>query len=163
MHTILYTQNESPAKPNTILIDGEVYHDFYLENTSKAFKFIMDMASEKGRWGRVIKRLINTGDIKSPKFKYVKNSEGLLVQSNFLEKDEAGRYMPFTFFTRERNLLKANTILQQYATQLDRSFGQQELEILAKEIRESKKKLWFGIGSSFIILILIALWIISKK
>jgi hypothetical protein len=162
MNTILYTQNESPTKPSTILIDGEVYHDFYLENTSKAFKFIMDMASEKGRWRRVIKRLIKTNDIKSPNFKYVKNSEGILIQSNFMEKDEAGRYMPFTFFTRERNLLKANTILQQYATQLNRSLGQQELVTLAKEIREIKI-IWIGLGSSIFFLSFIALWIISRK
>lgn len=154
MNTILYTQNKSATQKNTIVVNGEVFHNFDDEIANCAFHYIMKKSEKEERWNWLIKILINKGIIKSTKFKYIKDADGILIRSNFNEKDELGRYMPFLFFTKEKKLSSVNKSLKAYSKLLNRTHDEEEILGLDKAI---KITLYGGISIG-IILLSIIIW-----
>ena len=135
MKTFLYTQNESAIQKNTMIIDGDILDDFNDKAVEEAFQVIKKMSDDRGKWQWLINFLIKQGYIKSIQFRLSEKSSGVFIQSNFYEKDEVGRFMPFIFYSDNKNLLEANRILKQYSKQINRTYDEQALLRIDKAIK----------------------------
>lgn len=158
MSNILYAQNESANKKNTIIIDGEIFSEINEGNASAAFKFINKKSGEEGNFAWLVEQLKKRGKISSRNFKFIKDSSGIFIKACFKEKDELGRNMPFLFYTDTTEINRACDILNEYASKISRTCFDNEI----KMIKYLSDKVVYGIGIS-IVLLIIGLWKIASN
>jgi hypothetical protein len=131
MKNILYTQNESATKRNTIIVDGIVY-PVVDESLRDAFRYINKRAEERSNRKNRIEKFKKQGKISSKNFMYLNDSKGIFIKSCFKEKDDLGRNMPFLFCTDTKDVNEAKKILKEYASMINRSCFENELESLVE-------------------------------
>lgn len=151
MNTILYTQNESATKNNTIVVDGEIFDGVSSGVPSEAFKFINKKSGEKGDYTWLINQLIKFQKISSVNFKFKKDNMGVFIKGCFQERDEIDRNMPFLFYTNSTNMKEACLRLKENAKKLNRTCFENDIAIL----ENISKYVVTGIGASIIILIIL--------
>lgn len=135
MHTIFWTQNETPLTRSTLIIDG-VCSEF---EGKKLQNEAMKILSVNSNWD-----IINKIEGSNLTIQY-KNNEGYLISSCFEERDEAGRPMVFKFYTDATDFSYAVDEMKDIMKQLNRTYDWSELnndkvEEINTKIEELKKK-----------------------
>lgn len=116
MNTILWTQNETPLTPSTLIIDGDC-SDF--EGT-KLQKEAMKILSAISNWQTIREENSNL----TIQFK---KDEGYLISSCFEETDESGRPMVFKFYSDATDFSDAVDQMKNIMKQLNRTYNWSEL------------------------------------
>ena len=100
MNNILYTQNESATKSNTIVVDGVSYNDMNTGVAQEAFRFVNKKSSLKGDYVRILDILKRMRKVESQNLQFKKDDDGVFIKACFKEKDELGRKMPFLYYCK---------------------------------------------------------------
>ena len=134
MNTILWTQNETPLTPSTLIIDGDCseFKGNKLQNEA------MKILSAISNWQTIREENSNL----TIQFK---KDEGYLISSCFEETDESGRPMVFKFYTDATDFSYAVDEMKDIMKQLNRTYDWSELnndkvEEINTKIEELKKK-----------------------
>ena len=153
MNNILYTQNESATKSNTIVVDGMSYNDMNTGVAQEALRFVNKKSSLKGDYVRILNILKRMGKVKSQNLQFKKDDDGVFIKACFKERDELGRKMPFLYYCKTANMLDACKQLIASAKELNRTCYENDINALL-----NISKYWAaGVSISLIVLILI-LW-----
>jgi len=151
MNNILYTQNESATKSNTIVVDGVSYNDMNTGVAQEAFRFVNKKSSLKGDYVRILDILKRMRKVESQNLQFKKDDDGVFIKACFKEKDELGRKMPFLYYCKTDNMLDACKQLIASAKELNRTCYENDINALLNV----SKYLAAGVSISLIILILI--------
>lgn len=162
MVTILWTQNESPNKKETFIINGVVSTYEGSPVQDKAFALLLDVRKQKGCFSLNsvnIKKMFPDLDF-SENLQCYQSSKGTLIQASYNETDQSGRRMPYMFFTDSTDW---KTIIRQFnenSEKIRRTSHAMDIEILKQLSGQSTQKKRFFllatiIGSAILLFILI--------
>ena len=157
MNNILYTQNESATKSNTIVVDGESFNDMNTGVALEAFRFVNKKSSLKGDYVRILDILKKMGKVDSQNLQFKKDDDGVFIKACFKEKDELGRKMPFLYYCKTDNMMDACKQLMASAKDMNRTCFENDI----KALLNISKYVAAGVSTSLIILILI-IWKMLK-
>ncbi|MDO4526087.1 MAG: hypothetical protein Q4B61_12245 [Bacteroidales bacterium] len=158
MNTIFWTQNESPLIPNTLIIDGtrSEFEGNKLQNEA------MKILGSTSDW-KVIDYVNSSLKVK------FKDDEGYLISSCFTDVDEAGRPMPFMFYSNATDFLSVVDELRDHFKHLNRTYNWSELDRancdrIISDIEKHKRKARITKWIEVVVLILISgiSFIVSK-
>ncbi len=134
MNTILWTQNETPLTPSTLIIDGDCseFKGNKLQNEA------MKILSAISNWQTIREENSNL----TIQFK---KDEGYLISSCFEETDESGRPMVFKFYSDATDFSDAVDQMKNIMKQLNRTYNWSELnkdnvDRINEKIEKLKKK-----------------------
>lgn len=132
MNTILWTQNESPDIPDTILIDGKVCNN--LTDSQKAFNQLNmynNNLTLSPHDRDKLKRKYETLSV-SRQLNFKVYSRGVYIQGCFMETDKVGRKLPYMFldFT-SKSVEEAAKTLKCQAEKMGRNTNQEEISLLS--------------------------------
>ncbi|MBR6111235.1 MAG: hypothetical protein IKQ08_04670 [Paludibacteraceae bacterium] len=158
MNTILWTQNETPLTPSTLIIDGDCseFEGNKLQNEA------MKILSAISNWQTIREENSNL----TIQFK---KDEGYLISSCFEETDESGRPMVFKFYSKTLDFLVVVEELKEVLNQLDRTYNWSQLDRancdrIISDIEKHKRKARITKWIEVVVLILISgiSFIVSK-
>jgi len=150
MKNILWTQNETPTKPNTFVIDGAVSQYCGRPDQDEAMRSLtmgpqskqcenLEYSNARQQLGLSSNFMINVPFV-----------NGIFIQGLYKERDESGRQMPYMFLTTETNDLASTIIkLREYSALVGKTLVETDLEqipYLIEILSNQKKK-----GSSGIV------------
>ena len=159
MTTILWTQNEAPTIPDTIIVDGKICSD---ENIAQnAFDLLnlknQNLSLTPQDRETLYKKFRHLGV--SHQANYKEYFPGVYLQGCFLDEDKVGRKLPFMFFDGNATSIKEGIkSLKELASLAHRKCNEQELAILedsAKHLNQHKR-----IATRFVIPVILAVFIL---
>lgn len=159
MKKILWTQNEKPSIPNTIInskgliITVDALRDGGFELFDELFDYqesSIEVFTEKKL---VIKKNLHKGII--PK------TIGYFISSVYDNKDDVGRLMPFMFYIESKNVEEIIENLEVFSSKINRKLFVSDVESIRRYLNKHriKKKVKTIIGVILLIIILYKLWI----
>ncbi|WP_426092362.1 hypothetical protein [Flavobacterium sp. DSR3-2] len=159
MKKILWSQNENPTVPNTIIdTEGKIIKIGDLRGGSFELfdelldyqKLCIDVFIENNL---VIKRNVQKG--------VVPKTVGYFISSVFENKDDVGRLIPFMFYIESKDTEEIIKVLRAFSSKISRTLFVSDLENIKLHINRNriKKKVKTIIGIIFIIITLYILWI----
>lgn len=159
MKQIFWTQNESPTKLNTFIIDG-VMSDYKGDDVQdKAMKILVtnDMlrsfdATELDNFTK--------GKIVSEGLKVMCTPDkGILLHGKHPETDEAGRTMPFAAWNESMDVDSFISYLRSCASKVGKTFYEDDLQVLESYVKAQSRKQKKVIYIIIAVIILMLLWI----
>lgn len=164
MKEVLWTQNESPDIPDTIVVDGIECKDPILQQ--EAFNLLNSINQELSISPKVRDKLFKKFNKKgfSHQANYKLDKEGVYLQGCFQQEDNVGRKLPYMFFDKDaKNIIEASITLNRTAKIIGRTCNNEELDILAKYSRLGSKKKWLTILGAIIFTLILVILIITLK
>lgn len=160
-HTILWVQNESPNLPSTILINEEEASG---EAAQTAFNELcranQNLVLSEDLREKLQRKLQQDNRYFSHQANYVilPNHQGVYLQGCYLNKDDAGRRMPYMFLCQGTNSVKfAFEKLRESSAKVNRTCNEDELRTILLVSRKTLRKKF---GIILLVIITIVLWII---
>lgn len=147
---IFWTQNQNPNVPSTIIVDGvmDSFKDLPEQNMA------MTKFNELRSWGCDPAVSENRGDNK--KFKNwfslsIRQNEGIFIRSCFKTKDDAGRLMPYMYYSSSPLIEEAIEDLKKYSSMVQKELDIEEIVSGYDEILKYPKKKMMNRGLLIII------------
>lgn len=161
MKKILWTQNENPSIPNTIVnSEGNVISvDAVRDGGFELFDELLEY--QKSGVDVLLK---NNLVVKRNKQKGVTSETiGYFIKSVYDNKDNKGRLMPFMFYIESRDPKEVLEVLETCSTKLNRKLFNSDLHNIELVIKKNKfkKKIIVTIVIILMIIILFKIWIIN--
>lgn len=136
---IFWTQNQNPNVPSTIIVDGvmDSFKDLPEQNMA------MTKFNELRSWGCDPAVSENRGDNK--KFKNwfslsIRQNEGIFIRSCFKTKDDAGRLMPYMYYSSSPLIEEAIEDLKKYSSMVQKELDIEEIVSGYDEVLKYPKK-----------------------
>lgn len=158
MNKILWTQNESPLHPDTIVVDGSICHDD--AKGQEAFNILnklnQNLSIDPQKRDFLYKKFKGIG--LSHQANYYIGLTGVYLQGCFLNKDKVGRKLPYMFYDAQaKGIAEAAVSLKMVAEVIGRKCNDNELKILEAVSKKKIKKFWiFMIIVTILMLITLA-------
>lgn len=136
---IFWTQNQNPNVPSTIIIDGVMDSFRDLPEQNMAMTKFNDLRS----WGCDPAVSENRGENK--KFKNwfslaIRPNEGIYIRSCFKTKDDAGRLMPYMYYSSSSSIEDSIVDLKKYSSMVQKELDIEEIAWGYVEILNYPKK-----------------------
>lgn len=137
---IFWTQNQNPSEPSTLIIDGAMDSYKGLPAQEEAITKLKELKE----WGcdPAISEDRGKGKKFNPWFNIaIKAGEGIVIRSCFKNKDDAGNFIPYMFFSSKTSAKSAIEDLKQYSSMVNRTLDIDEISIAIDEIKKYPRKL----------------------
>ncbi len=158
MNSILWTQNETPTTPETIIIDGKVSEESSYVERKQAFKKLNDASN--CRKSIIPKHL--QGNCLSA-LSCSKQGDYIFIKSHYIENDKVGRFMPFMFISKNTNINDVISQLKRDSSLINRTVSDDDILTITVALNRQSKPNYIWLIIATITIVLSTLIIINNK